>query len=94
MSRCSPNSSSQPRCRWWRSGGIHRDNCTPLFEAGTDGVAVVSAICGRDDPARNGADAQQTVQLAQALMTRRTRAAAAQPRRFPLLLVLMLHHFA
>ncbi len=45
-------------------GGIHRDNCTPLFGAGTDGVAVVSAICGRDDPARATAALNETIQLA------------------------------
>ena len=45
-------------------GGIHRDNCSPLFEAGTDGVAVVSAICGRDDPARATAALNETIQLA------------------------------
>ena len=45
-------------------GGTHRDNCTPLFEAGTDGVAVVSAICGRDDPARAPAALNETIQLA------------------------------
>ena len=45
-------------------GGIHRDNCSPLFEAGTDGVAVVSAICGRDDPARATATLNETIQLA------------------------------
>ncbi len=45
-------------------GGIHRDNCTPLFAAGTDGVAVISAICGRDDPARATAALNETIQLA------------------------------
>ena len=45
-------------------GGIHRDNCSPLFEAGTDGVAVVSAICGRDDPARATAALNETIQAA------------------------------
>lgn len=33
-------------------GGIHAGNCAPLFAAGARGVAVVSAICGQDDPAR------------------------------------------
>lgn len=32
-------------------GGIQTANCAPLFVAGTDGVAVVSAICGQRDPA-------------------------------------------
>ena len=31
-------------------GGINAGNCTPLFEVGARGVAVVSAICGQDDP--------------------------------------------
>ncbi|MFT3850569.1 MAG: thiamine phosphate synthase [Propionivibrio sp.] len=45
-------------------GGIHRENCTPLFAAGTDGVAVISAICGRDDPARATAALNETIRLA------------------------------
>ena len=45
-------------------GGIHRENCTPLFDAGTDGVAVISAICGREDPARATAMLNETIQLA------------------------------
>ena len=32
-------------------GGIQRANCAALFEAGSDGVAVISAICGQTDPA-------------------------------------------
>lgn len=32
-------------------GGISADNCAPLLAAGTQGIAVVSAICGQDDPA-------------------------------------------
>lgn len=31
-------------------GGINADNCAPLFAAGARGIAVVSAICGQDDP--------------------------------------------
>ena len=31
-------------------GGISADNCAPLFAAGARGIAVVSAICGQDDP--------------------------------------------
>ncbi|MDR1275378.1 MAG: thiamine phosphate synthase [Candidatus Accumulibacter sp.] len=31
-------------------GGIDADNCAPLIAAGAHGVAVVSAICGHDDP--------------------------------------------
>jgi thiamine-phosphate pyrophosphorylase len=33
-------------------GGIQQDNCRLPLQAGAQGVAVVSAICGRDDPAR------------------------------------------
>ena len=33
-------------------GGINGGNCAPLFAAGAQGVAVVSAICGQADPAR------------------------------------------
>ena len=32
-------------------GGINADSCAPLFAAGAKGIAVVSAICGQDDPA-------------------------------------------
>ncbi len=32
-------------------GGINGGNCAPLFAAGAQGVAVVSAICGQADPA-------------------------------------------
>ena len=32
-------------------GGIQVGNCQPLMQAGAKGVAVVSAICGQDDPA-------------------------------------------
>ena len=45
-------------------GGIHRENCEPLFAAGTDGVAVVSAICGQGDPARATAVLGEVIQLA------------------------------
>ena len=31
-------------------GGITAENCAPLFVLGAKGVAVVSAICGQDDP--------------------------------------------
>ncbi|MEI7430050.1 MAG: thiamine phosphate synthase, partial [Betaproteobacteria bacterium] len=31
-------------------GGINTANCAALFTAGAKGVAVVSAICGQDDP--------------------------------------------
>lgn len=33
-------------------GGIHENNCAPLFAAGAKGVAVISAICGQADPAQ------------------------------------------
>lgn len=32
-------------------GGIGANNCGPLLAAGARGIAVVSAICGQDDPA-------------------------------------------
>jgi len=34
-------------------GGINLGNCRQPLQAGADGVAVVSAICGQDDPARS-----------------------------------------
>lgn len=37
-------------------GGINGGNCAPLFAAGAQGVAVVSAICGQADPARATAE--------------------------------------
>ena len=37
-------------------GGIHGGNCMPLFAAGAQGVAVISAICGQPDPARATAE--------------------------------------
>ena len=33
-------------------GGIQVGNCLPLVQAGAKGVAVVSAICGQEDPVR------------------------------------------
>ena len=33
-------------------GGIQAGNCLPLVQAGAKGVAVVSAICGQEDPVR------------------------------------------
>jgi len=33
-------------------GGINAGNLAPLYAAGTQGVAVVSAICGQSDPVR------------------------------------------
>lgn len=37
-------------------GGIKLSHCAPLFAAGADGVAVVSAICGQPDPAKAAAE--------------------------------------
>ena len=43
-------------------GGISAGNLSPLFAAGTHGVAVVSAICGQDDPARATARLARSIQ--------------------------------
>ncbi len=42
-------------------GGINGGNCAPLFAAGAQGVAVVSAICGQADPARATAELRANV---------------------------------
>ena len=42
-------------------GGINAGNLAPLFAAGTQGVAVVSAICGQDDPIRATARLAETI---------------------------------
>ena len=42
-------------------GGIQLGNCLPLIKAGAKGVAVVSAICGQDDPARATAELLNTI---------------------------------
>lgn len=42
-------------------GGIQAGNCLPLLQAGARGVAVVSAICGQDDPA--GATAELLAEI-------------------------------
>ena len=42
-------------------GGINGGNCMPLFAAGAQGVAVISAICGQPDPARAAAELNATV---------------------------------
>jgi thiamine-phosphate pyrophosphorylase len=42
-------------------GGIHAGNCRPLLQAGARGVAVVSAICGQDDPARATATLREMI---------------------------------
>jgi len=51
-------------------GGISVANLAPLYAAGTHGVAVVSAICGQDDPAR------ATVTLAETIRQCRSECAA------------------
>jgi len=45
-------------------GGINASNCAPLFAAGTKGVAVVSAICGQDDPGRATATLRERINSA------------------------------
>ena len=45
-------------------GGIQLANCASLIEAGADGVAVVSAICGKDDPARATAGLREEIAAA------------------------------
>ena len=42
-------------------GGIQLGNCLPLIQAGAKGVAVVSAICGQNDPARATAELLNTI---------------------------------
>ena len=55
-------------------GGIQTANCAPLFAAGADGVAVVSAICGQHDPA------VATRQLAVTIRTAHPNATLIPPR--------------
>lgn len=45
-------------------GGIQAGSCGGVFEAGADGVAVVSAICGKDDPARATAGLREEIAAA------------------------------
>lgn len=45
-------------------GGIHRGNAAQVIEAGADGVAVVSAICGADDPHAAAAELRAVVDAA------------------------------
>ncbi len=45
-------------------GGINADNCMPLFAAGTQGVAVVSAICGQVEPARATRELREKIRAA------------------------------
>lgn len=42
-------------------GGINAENCAPLFAAGANGIAVVSAICGQDDPAKETATRRRRI---------------------------------
>lgn len=42
-------------------GGIHAANAVDVVRAGADGLAVVSAICAADDPARAAAELLATV---------------------------------
>jgi thiamine-phosphate pyrophosphorylase len=42
-------------------GGIDAGNCAPLFMAGAAGIAVVSAICGQDDPAKATATLRESI---------------------------------
>lgn len=45
-------------------GGIHAGNTVDILTAGADGVAVVSAICSADDPARATRELRQQVSAA------------------------------
>jgi thiamine-phosphate pyrophosphorylase len=47
-------------------GGIDRGNAASVVEAGADGVAVVSAICGAADPAAAARDLARVVTAAKA----------------------------
>lgn len=42
-------------------GGIDLDNCRLPLQAGAQGVAVVSAICGQDDPAQRTCALRDTI---------------------------------
>lgn len=48
-------------------GGINAGNLAPLFAAGTLGVAVVSAICGQNDPAWATARLAETIRRSRLL---------------------------
>ena len=45
-------------------GGIQLDNCRLPLQAGAQGVAVVSAICGQDDPAQRTRALRDTIRNA------------------------------
>ncbi|HEY4163587.1 MAG TPA: thiamine phosphate synthase [Dongiaceae bacterium] len=45
-------------------GGIDIDRTLALIAAGADGVAVISAICGEDDPERAARRLRQTIEAA------------------------------
>ncbi len=44
-------------------GGLNADHCEAVFAAGAEGIAVVSAICGKDDPHQATAIIRQQVDL-------------------------------
>jgi thiamine-phosphate pyrophosphorylase len=54
-------------------GGIGRDNVGEVIRAGADGVAVISAVCGADDPARATRDLLAAIGAARALPGPRAR---------------------
>jgi len=43
-------------------GGIDAENAADVVRAGADGVAVVSAVCGADDPRRAAAELRRAVE--------------------------------
>lgn len=45
-------------------GGITLENVASVIEAGADGVAVISAVCGADDPAATTAEFLKAIALA------------------------------
>lgn len=45
-------------------GGIHAGNSSDIFAAGADGIAVISAICGADDPTQATRKLRQGVNAA------------------------------
>lgn len=45
-------------------GGIERHNAGAVIRAGADGVAVISAVCGADDPERATRELRQAVEAA------------------------------
>ena len=47
-------------------GGIHQGNVGAIVRAGAEGIAVVSAICGAEDPERAARDLVGGIRRAQA----------------------------